>query len=117
MSVAGVQCISPNTRKIRETVYPENYRFDFQLFDRDKEIVGDLELVSIPSGQAKQLPSKLPYTFVLLRQMSTKMRYMCITIARTGEAMTNSTNVTLGSTIAAKEKVIVDFHVRIELRY
>jgi hypothetical protein len=41
----------------------ENYRFDVILYDADQELVGENELLSIPSGQTQQVPSTLQYTF------------------------------------------------------
>lgn len=41
----------------------ENYRFDVILYDSDQELVGELELLSIPSGETQQVGSTLPYTF------------------------------------------------------
>lgn len=55
--------ITQRQRNQGDGLHLESYRFDVRLFDKDKEIVGDLELVSIPSGEIKQLPSNLPYTF------------------------------------------------------
>ncbi|KAL8649509.1 MAG: hypothetical protein Q9226_005556 [Calogaya cf. arnoldii] len=41
----------------------ENYRFDVILYDGDQELIAELELLSIPSGQSQQVGSPLPYTF------------------------------------------------------
>lgn len=41
----------------------ENYRFDVILYDNDQELIAELELLSIPSGQSQQVGSPLPYTF------------------------------------------------------
>ena len=41
----------------------ENYRFDITLYDGDQELVGEQDLLSIPSGQTNQVGSTLPYTF------------------------------------------------------
>lgn len=40
----------------------ENYRFDVILYDGQQELVGEQELLSIPSGQTQQVGSTLPYT-------------------------------------------------------
>ncbi|KAL8954738.1 MAG: hypothetical protein Q9183_006958, partial [Haloplaca sp. 2 TL-2023] len=41
----------------------ENYRFVVLLYDSDQELIGQLDLLSIPSGQTHQFGSPLPYTF------------------------------------------------------
>ena len=41
----------------------ENYRFDVILYDAKQELVGELDLLSVPSGQTTQVGSTLPYTF------------------------------------------------------
>ncbi|KAH8696168.1 hypothetical protein BGW36DRAFT_408118 [Talaromyces proteolyticus] len=41
---------------------PENYRFDVILYDGEQELVGESELLSIPSGETMQVGSTLPYT-------------------------------------------------------
>lgn len=43
--------------------HTENYRFDVTLFDADQELVGEVELLSIPSGTQQEVGSTLPYTF------------------------------------------------------
>ena len=40
-----------------------NYRFDVYLYDADQELVGERDLISIPTGQTYQVGSTLPYTF------------------------------------------------------
>lgn len=41
----------------------ENYRFDVILYDSDQELIGEADLLSIPSGQTQQVGSTLPMTF------------------------------------------------------
>jgi hypothetical protein len=93
---------------------PENYRFDVILYDGEQELVGESELLSIPSGETMQVGSTLPYTLGVTAPYADPNAVYMSYNGQSWEATTKNIIAILEGMITAVGMAIVDFHAREE---